>query len=156
MRSISIQILFTELFWALFFILLSLSTFLILSILWGHLINQNLTQTDSFDEIHVHPSTFYGTFFSTFSALIAYSWVLFHYCFWVLFFIIFEHFLWLLAHQNLTQTDSVDEIHVHPSYNNDSHGFDIALLRLISLVIKLSNLSNSHQRHHCHLCPPCP
>jgi len=28
------------------------------------------------------------------------------------------------------QTDSIDEIHVHPSYNNDSHGFDIALLRL--------------------------
>ena len=30
------------------------------------------------------------------------------------------------------QTDSVDEIHVHPSYNNDSHGFDIALLRFCS------------------------
>ena len=30
---------------------------------------------------------------------------------------------------NTIQTDSVDEIHVHPSYNNDSHGFDIALLR---------------------------
>jgi len=28
------------------------------------------------------------------------------------------------------QTDSIDQIHIHPSYNNDSHGFDIALLRL--------------------------
>merc|ERR1712179_400903 len=28
------------------------------------------------------------------------------------------------------QTDSIDEIHIHSSYNNDSHGFDITLLRL--------------------------
>jgi len=28
------------------------------------------------------------------------------------------------------QTDSVDEIHVHPDYNTDSHEYDIALLRL--------------------------
>lgn len=28
------------------------------------------------------------------------------------------------------QTDSIDQIHVHPNYSNDSHGFDIALLRL--------------------------
>jgi len=31
------------------------------------------------------------------------------------------------------QTDSIDQVHVHPSYNNSSHGFDIALLRLKKL-----------------------
>jgi len=28
------------------------------------------------------------------------------------------------------QTDSIDQIHVHPSYNNSTHEYDIALLRL--------------------------
>jgi len=28
------------------------------------------------------------------------------------------------------QTDSIDEIHIHPEYNTDSHNYDIALLRL--------------------------
>jgi len=28
------------------------------------------------------------------------------------------------------QTDSIDEIHIHPDYNTDSHNYDIALLRL--------------------------
>ena len=28
------------------------------------------------------------------------------------------------------QTDSIDQIHVHPGYRNDSHEYDIALLRL--------------------------
>jgi len=28
------------------------------------------------------------------------------------------------------QTDSVDQIHIHPSYDTDSHAYDIALLRL--------------------------
>ena len=36
---------------------------------------------------------------------------------------------------NLSQTDSIDQIHIHPSYNNDSHGFDIALLRLIITIL---------------------
>jgi len=31
------------------------------------------------------------------------------------------------------QTDSVDEIHIHPSYSNSSHAYDIALLRLKKL-----------------------
>ena len=35
------------------------------------------------------------------------------------------------------QTDSVDKIEVHPSYNNDSHGFDIALLRFIFFYINI-------------------
>lgn len=28
------------------------------------------------------------------------------------------------------QTDSIDQIHIHPLYNNDSHAYDIAILRL--------------------------
>ena len=36
---------------------------------------------------------------------------------------------------NLSQTDSIDQIHIHPSYNNDSHGFDIALLRLMITIL---------------------
>ena len=28
------------------------------------------------------------------------------------------------------QTDSVSEIHIHPEYNNNSHEYDIALLKL--------------------------
>ena len=28
------------------------------------------------------------------------------------------------------QTDSIDQIHIHPKYNNDSHAYDIAILRL--------------------------
>ena len=31
------------------------------------------------------------------------------------------------------QTDSIDQIHVHPGYKNDSHEYDIALLRLKKL-----------------------
>ena len=31
------------------------------------------------------------------------------------------------------QTDSIDQIHIHPLYSNDSHQYDIALLRLKSL-----------------------
>jgi len=31
------------------------------------------------------------------------------------------------------QTDSIDQIHIHPKYNNDSHAYDIAILRLKKL-----------------------
>ena len=54
------------------------------------------------------------------------------------------------------QTDSVDKIEVHPSYNNDSHGFDIALLRfiffdinilfvifIIIIVLKITNITTT-------------
>ena len=40
---------------------------------------------------------------------------------------------------NLSQTDSIDQIHIHPSYNNDSHGFDIALLRLTITILYIIN-----------------
>jgi len=31
------------------------------------------------------------------------------------------------------QTDSIDQIHIHPKYDNDSHAYDIAILRLKKL-----------------------